>query len=310
MLQYNEAYYIKYLMVRRKENNMKKKFGFTLAEVLITLAIIGVVAALTAPTLIQQVGQAKIGPSLSKFVNTFETAMEQYMEAEEVPKLEGNLAEIASLSNYMLLAPEPSSAYVFKYTDARGKKKYTANAESAEVAEAGAQMASGTITFIDYLNVLYNHKSGTIYYRTKDGMELIVYVLPAATRAEKSNNFLGKGAYKGAVAQILVDINGDNGREKVQSGEGTGGSGLKYNNKAGKDVFAFYLDANGKLIPFGSAQHINLGYGRLLSTSGTLFPDLEDSNEDDSECALDDDLAHNLACTGFIADHGWKADYQ
>ena len=32
---------------------MKKSFGFTLAEVLITLGIIGVVAAMTLPTLIQ-----------------------------------------------------------------------------------------------------------------------------------------------------------------------------------------------------------------------------------------------------------------
>jgi prepilin-type N-terminal cleavage/methylation domain-containing protein len=39
---------------------MKKKFGFTLAEVLITLGIIGVVAALTAPALVKNSGTAKI----------------------------------------------------------------------------------------------------------------------------------------------------------------------------------------------------------------------------------------------------------
>ena len=33
---------------------MKKNFGFTLAEVLITLAIIGVVAAMTLPTLVNK----------------------------------------------------------------------------------------------------------------------------------------------------------------------------------------------------------------------------------------------------------------
>lgn len=33
---------------------MVKKFGFTLAEVLITLGIIGVIAALTLPSLIQK----------------------------------------------------------------------------------------------------------------------------------------------------------------------------------------------------------------------------------------------------------------
>ena len=36
---------------------MKSKKGFTLAEVLITLAVIGVVAAMTIPTLISNINQ-------------------------------------------------------------------------------------------------------------------------------------------------------------------------------------------------------------------------------------------------------------
>lgn len=48
--------------------------GFTLAEVLITLGIIGVVAALTAPALVQNAGTAKIGPTLAKVVSTLENA--------------------------------------------------------------------------------------------------------------------------------------------------------------------------------------------------------------------------------------------
>lgn len=51
-----------------------KKNGFTLAEVLITLAIIGVVAALTLPTLTHNTTNAKIGPALMKAVSAFEQA--------------------------------------------------------------------------------------------------------------------------------------------------------------------------------------------------------------------------------------------
>ena len=61
---------------------MKK--AFTLAEVLITLGIIGVVAALTAPALVNNTQQAKIGPTLSKFVSTFENAMESLMVDEGI----------------------------------------------------------------------------------------------------------------------------------------------------------------------------------------------------------------------------------
>ena len=42
------------------------KKGFTLAEVLITLAIIGVVSALTIPALVQDASEAEIEPKLRK----------------------------------------------------------------------------------------------------------------------------------------------------------------------------------------------------------------------------------------------------
>ena len=64
---------------------MKK--GFTLAEVLITLGIIGVVAALTLPTLTSNTQTAKIGPKLAKAASTFEQANEAYLNAESVDAL-------------------------------------------------------------------------------------------------------------------------------------------------------------------------------------------------------------------------------
>jgi prepilin-type N-terminal cleavage/methylation domain-containing protein len=50
------------------------KKGFTLAEVLVTLGIIGVVAALTIPTLQASVQRQKIGPALAKAINTLQNA--------------------------------------------------------------------------------------------------------------------------------------------------------------------------------------------------------------------------------------------
>ncbi|MBR1425181.1 prepilin-type N-terminal cleavage/methylation domain-containing protein, partial [bacterium] len=46
-----------YNVKKRRENMTKFRKGFTLAEILITLAIIGVVAALTLPTLIAKVNE-------------------------------------------------------------------------------------------------------------------------------------------------------------------------------------------------------------------------------------------------------------
>ena len=53
---------------------MKKRSGFTLAEVLITLGIIGVVAAMTIPTLIQNTNSSKFSAQFKKSVSTLSQA--------------------------------------------------------------------------------------------------------------------------------------------------------------------------------------------------------------------------------------------
>ena len=50
------------------------KRGFTLAEVLVTLTIIGVIAAITLPSLLSNTATAQIGPKLAKAVSMFEQA--------------------------------------------------------------------------------------------------------------------------------------------------------------------------------------------------------------------------------------------
>lgn len=60
-----------------RREDMKKcdsKKGFTLAEVLITLGIIGVVAALTMPSIIANYQKKVISVRLKKFVSTFSQA--------------------------------------------------------------------------------------------------------------------------------------------------------------------------------------------------------------------------------------------
>jgi prepilin-type N-terminal cleavage/methylation domain-containing protein len=52
-----------------------KKQGFTLAEVLITLGIIGIVAAMTIPTLMNQTGQAEFKSGFKKIISTLSQAV-------------------------------------------------------------------------------------------------------------------------------------------------------------------------------------------------------------------------------------------
>lgn len=65
---------------------MKNK-GFTLAEVLVTLGIIGVISALTLPTFTQKTSGAKIGPQLAKAVSTYEQAAKAVLAEEDTDSL-------------------------------------------------------------------------------------------------------------------------------------------------------------------------------------------------------------------------------
>ena len=57
-----------------------KKSGFSLAEVLITVAIIGVISALTLPTLQKNISKSQIPPALAKAINTLENANRMAMQ--------------------------------------------------------------------------------------------------------------------------------------------------------------------------------------------------------------------------------------
>lgn len=84
-----------------------KKLGFTLAEVLISLAIVGVVAAMTIPTLSsntqQQSNDAKEKVAVSDLENAFTMMMvqENATEIKETPIWSEGADVVTTLSSYM-----------------------------------------------------------------------------------------------------------------------------------------------------------------------------------------------------------------
>ena len=93
----------------KKENKMKKK-AFTLAEVLIVLGIIGIVASMTIPTLIQKVSEretvSKLKKVLFKIVNNIQKS--DKIENREVLFLKGGI----------MLSKNPSGAVTIYDTKA------------------------------------------------------------------------------------------------------------------------------------------------------------------------------------------------
>ncbi len=101
----------KVLLKKKGEKIMTKRFGFTLAEVLITLGIIGVVAAMTMPTLMNQTNGAQYKAAYKKALSAISQAVTLNVALDDVSfadalegtagKLDANAsgASVASLLN-------------------------------------------------------------------------------------------------------------------------------------------------------------------------------------------------------------------
>ncbi len=83
---------------------MKKRYGFTLAEVLITLGIIGVVASMTIPTLMNQTSGAEFKSGFKKLVSTLNQAvtMNVALNSEDFSNLSGTDMTHTQSTFYML----------------------------------------------------------------------------------------------------------------------------------------------------------------------------------------------------------------
>ena len=128
---------------------MKNK-AFTLAEVLITLGIIGVIAALTMPTMVNNGAKAKIGPELASAVSTLSEGIRLFMDANNADYLsvamkKAGLADTSINTLLTTLTDKGSEFYCIKTTGkASFEGKATAYSGDEEATEAIGHEALGT----------------------------------------------------------------------------------------------------------------------------------------------------------------------
>ena len=68
------------------KKNFKK--GFTLAETLIVLAILGVVAAITVPTLVKRQSDAANRTKIKKAMRTYDAAIQQMVRVNDISSMQ------------------------------------------------------------------------------------------------------------------------------------------------------------------------------------------------------------------------------
>ena len=189
----------------------KKHFGFTLAEVLITLVIIGVIAALTVPALIQNTQKQEYVSALKKAYSTLSQATQAIMAEEGSPKGEDGWASSTEtvfqmLKKYLSNIKEcGQDSGCFDQNNKEGKYKFL----NGGINSANWDTASNARKFI-----------------MADGMQVMIW----SSSSSCESDFYGS---KKVCTSIFVDLNGE-----------------KKPNTEGRDVFLFVLKENG-LFPAG-----------------------------------------------------------
>ena len=193
------------------------KTGFTLAEVLVTLGVIGVVAALTIPALEQNVASSKVGPSLAKAVSNFEKANQMLLTQNDAASItnlmgsdftksgEGGYGD--RLSEYIKIKIEEHPEKVPTYKQYLSNDAYTAAINSEEISSDWSANA----------------------FKSDDDM--IYYIFPESKTVPNGYTNITS---KKKIGQVYVDING-----------------YAKPNRQAKDIFRFYLYNDGTLRPYG-----------------------------------------------------------
>ena len=253
------------------------KNGFTLAEVLVTLGIIGVVAALTTPALIQNVGDAKIAPKLQKANATFETAAEMMLNANDANSILTVVRNrgLNELSNYMKISYNetkypmdtrvcvPASIGNNHSTSAIEAKLNTCNRILKPIALVGGNLQDQS--------QLFNR------FDADDG---ITYWIEIGDRQAVHENF-NNTPNNQLIGVVAVDINSNS-----------------LPNRTGKDIFPFLLYNDGTLRPYGG---INAD-----RSSGQNWNDMWNS---DNNCVAGEQVKISATCTGSIFENGMKVVY-
>ncbi len=165
---------------------MKQKIenGFTLSELLVTLAIIGVVAAITIPQLMTGLQKKQAGPQLSRIVNQVEIGCQNLIQYENSKITDGsyinNLSAVPNLS-VKKLAPFIGAAETDETVSTGDIRNYSALINPAFIPAAYADApSSGLASGID----------------TEEGNAVVLRMLIDVNGSDKKPNAYGKDIFE------------------------------------------------------------------------------------------------------------------
>ena len=171
-----------------------RRYAFTLAEVLVTLGIIGVVSAMTVPSLMQNYQRQSYVTQLHKVYNIISQAMMQYQnDRNAVNLLEAGLNSQDAVNDFMTSYFKIVNSCLeeaIKPCFSDNYKKMSGGTYNAFGSAKGSFIIAGGATLRPYY-----------YYKVEKGNEMLVWLIDINT--QKGPNIVGRDLFV-----ICSDING------------------------------------------------------------------------------------------------------
>lgn len=267
---------------------MNFKKGFTLAEVLITLGIIGVVASLTLPPLIQKHQKQVWVNQLKKSVSTWENGFKMMMADAETDDLLNTefwqkLQELAGGDSNFDYSCEGRLIEGMYDSNDKILKKYFKILSFGDLkgGEGTCSMELNEDSMADDKPYAYKPLGSKEYpglafeaprkIQMADGTTVGLYAHPVPVSL---SGFRYENEYR--IGQLIIDVNGKN----------------KGPNQWGRDTFAFWISRKGVLLPYATKEY--------LMVDPSLCGNIETGDISD---------AMGLGCERRIIDDGWKMNY-
>lgn len=260
------------------------KRGFTIAEVLITLGIIGIVAAITVPALRKNTSSDMHKAVLLKTVKQVELGMNTILnKVNSNSNTAGIAADLASITLVDIFGENYTPASGINKTDYLLKEDYIFRLTRAFT-------TANIVDNEDYLNSIKKYSGNDKAFEKITGLSIFqLNGIPSYIIYEETPEDTITDYYKDhkdylqndiVVANLYIDVNKD-----------------QSPNRLGKDILMFGLTNDGKLVPAGSEAYNN----NVFEETVPLYTD-----EDGCSSA---GVGDGSSCAAYVASNGWAVKF-
>ena len=200
---------------------LHKRTAFTLAEVLITLGIIGIVAALTLPVIISDVKNSQLEAGLKKAYSVLGQALNMYQAENGERIIAGDATNRRMIKSYLMQYIKSAKDCGFGGSDNKEGLEKACLPNNYKGIDGDFNGSAKYETYNGKSSIALDYFDDGQFV-TPDGMLILI---------ENSG-----GQWFGDQVFISVDVNGYN----------------KKPNRLGQDLFMFQIDKNGALLPMGA----------------------------------------------------------